>query len=62
MSKKKLTNFIISVKIILDTDFSITAENFEQALLKAAEVKVTDVVEFEGNHNDSSIDITGVFK
>lgn len=59
---KKLEVYTVAVQIDLWTDVEVKAESFEDALVKARELGVTDIVEFNGGHNDSSVKITGVFK
>lgn len=61
MSKKKYKTYTVCLKIDLMTDVEISAESLEDALIKARNLKTTDVIEFEGNHNDSEIQVTGVF-
>lgn len=60
MAKKNKT-FTVMLKVVLDTDVEISAESFEEALAKARELKTTDIVEFTGGHNDSSIEVNGVY-
>ena len=61
MTKKKHQTYTVLLSLRLDTDLEISAESFEDALAKARELKTTDVVDFEGGHNDSEITVTGVF-
>lgn len=58
---KKNKYYTVCVEINLSTDVEIVAESFEDALIKAKEYKTTDIVTFNGNHNDSSIKVIGVF-
>ena len=58
---KKNKDFIIAVKVILDTTVEIKAESLEEALKQGRELGLRDVVEFDGDFNDGSIEVTGVF-
>lgn len=60
MAKKH--NYNVFVKVELETEISISAESFEEALTKARELKTKDVVEFDTPHNDSNVEIVGVYK
>jgi hypothetical protein len=54
--------FTVAVKVVLDTDVEISAATFEDALEKARELSITDIVDFDGSHIDSNVDITGIFQ
>lgn len=62
MSKKKLKTFNAQFKIDVFTDIQIEAENLEDAVAKAREYGVTDVIEIPGGHIDSEINLTGVYE
>lgn len=62
MTKKKINSYTVSVDITLSTTVDIKAESFEEALAEARELKVPDVVEFEGDYCDGDIAVSGVFK
>lgn len=61
MAKKNQT-FTVSMKVNLWTDVEVSAESFEQALEKARELKTTDLVTIDGSHNDSEVEVVGVYK
>lgn len=61
MAKKNHT-YTVFVKVELETEVSVSAESFEEALSKARELKTTDIVSFDTSHNDSSVQVVGVFK
>lgn len=62
MNKKKQQTYTVMVSITLDTTVHIKAESMEEAIAEAKLLEVTEVVQFDGDHNDSSIEVTGVFK
>jgi hypothetical protein len=63
MSKKiKGNEYIVYVKVWLSTTVTVQADSFEEALEKGKDLKTTDVIDFPGDHIDSSIEIEGVFK
>lgn len=63
MSKKsKDRPFTVLIELKLFTDTEIYAESLEEALEKARGLKITDVIQFEGSHNDSEFKVTGVFE
>lgn len=57
----KNRTYEISVKVTVDTNISISAKTYEEALQKARALEVKDVVEFDTDYNDGSIAITGVY-
>lgn len=61
MTKKKNKTFNVSLKVIVETDLEISAESFEEALAKAREFGVKDVVEFDSSFNDGSVAVMGVY-
>jgi hypothetical protein len=54
-------SYSISLKVVVDTDIEIKAKSYEEALEKARQIKVRDVVEFDTCFNDGSVSITGVY-
>lgn len=61
MSSKKLKEFNVQVKVDLTTDVTIRAENMADALARAGELDMSDVVEFSGDYIDGSVKVTGLF-
>lgn len=59
---KKNTNYTVLVKVELETELQISAQSFEEALNKARELQTVDIVSFDTSHNDSSVEVVGVFK
>lgn len=59
--KPKHKTYDVSVKVVVDTTISITASSYEEALTKARELGVRDVVEFDTDFNNGSVAITGVY-
>lgn len=59
---KKLKEYFVSVKVLVDTTVTVRAESFEDALIKGRELDVKDVVEFDTDYNDGSIEVSGVYK
>lgn len=59
--KKNNKQYEISFKVIVDTTIQISAESYEQALTKAREYSVRDLVAFDTGFNDGSVAVTGVF-
>lgn len=60
MSKKNKT-FMVYAKVRVDTGLPITAESMEDALEKARQLKIDSFVDIHGEHNDSEVEITGVW-
>lgn len=60
MAKKNKT-FNVTVKVTVETVIDISAESYEQALEKAREYSVKDVVDFDTDYNDGSIEISGIY-
>lgn len=58
---KKLKTYTVSLRIVVETNIEVPAENYEQAISKAREIKVKDVVEFDTDFNDGNIAILGIF-
>jgi hypothetical protein len=58
----KLKTFQVMAKCHRDVSVEIKAENLEDALVKAKELKDGDFVEVLGDYNDGSTEIYGVFE
>lgn len=61
MAKKKQKKFTVIVKVVVETELDIAADSYEEALAKAGEYTVKDVVEFDTPFNDGNIAIGGVY-
>jgi len=64
MSKPKQANKPVTafLRIVLEVGTDLGGVPLEDALRRARELKVTDVLDLSGlDHNDSSIEVTGVF-
>jgi hypothetical protein len=64
MSKPKQANKPVTafLRIVLSVGTDLGGVPLEDALRRARELKVTDVLDLSGlDHNDSSIEVTGVF-
>lgn len=59
---KKQTEYQVIVKVTIETVLKIVANSFEEALSKAGEFGVRDVVSFDTEYNDGDIRVVGVFK
>ena len=59
--KKKLNQYSVMVKVVLETEVEVSAESLVDALEKTKDLTVVDVVDFKTPHNDSEIKVTGVF-
>ena len=53
--KEKKRGFEMHFRINLETSLYINATTFEEALDEARSLKVTDVIDLRGSHNDSAI-------
>lgn len=63
MSKsKKLKTFVISAKVTVDTTCEVKAETLEEAIELGRQLGVHDFVDIRGDHNDSSLVVTGLFE
>lgn len=58
----KLYEFNVGFEILVCTSISIKAESLEDAVVRAKELKVVDVIEIPGEHLDSTIKVTGVYE
>lgn len=62
---KTQDTYNVMIKLSLDIGLEIKAANLADALTKAQAWKINDIVNFQElgwDHNDSSMEITGVFK
>ncbi len=62
MATKKTQKFLVMANLTLDTNAEITASSLEEAIEIARTLKIADFVEILGDHNDSSLHISGVFE
>lgn len=62
MAKQAKDTYSISVYIQVETTVEVQAASPEAALEYANALKVTDVVEFSGDHLDSTIEVSGIYK
>lgn len=62
MAIKKLNTYHVSFVVEVFTSIEIKAESLEDALARAKEFHVTDVVEIPGEHIDSTLKLTGVYQ
>jgi hypothetical protein len=60
-SKKSDTTFMVDAKITLETNCEISAESLEKALEHARTLTIHDFVNFDGDHNDSSLELRGIY-
>jgi hypothetical protein len=60
--KKKLKTFNVSFNVEVFTSIQISAESIEDAITKARELGVTDVVEIPGEYIDGSLELTGAYE
>lgn len=60
MAKRK--RFTVQVRLDLWLDYEILAENMEDALAQARELKPRDIAEYPTPANDEEIKITGVYE
>lgn len=60
MAKTKNKKFTAIMKVEVETEVEIFAENYEQAIAKARELNVRDVVDFDTSYNDGKIEISGI--
>ena len=58
---KRNKEYTVNVKVTVDTNVTINAPSYEEALVKARELGVKDVVEFDTDFNDGSIAVTGIW-
>ena len=59
---KKLKSYTVQLRINVVTDYQIAAESLEQALQKALELKLDEVVDLPGDYIDGpGVVVLGVF-
>ena len=65
-SKTKQKTYNVSAKLVVDVGFEVTAENLQDAVVKAQALRTGDILDFKASgldHNDSEEPvITGVFQ
>lgn len=61
MAKKKNSTYDVLVNVRVETSITVAADSYEEALAKARDLKVKDVVELDTDFNDGDIAIVGVF-
>jgi hypothetical protein len=59
---KKNKTFTVQVTVEVFTTVEIKAASLEEAITEARKLGVKDVVEFDGEFNDGSIEVTGAFE
>lgn len=57
-----MPKFTVFARILVDVGQDISAASMEEALSKAKTMKVTDFITIDGDHNDSTMVIDGVFR
>lgn len=60
MARRK--RFTVYVEVVVRTEIEVLAETMPEALERAKEYEVTDIVDFDTPHNDSEIKVTGVLE
>lgn len=58
--KKKIRKFSASFAVRAWVEVEISASNYDEALVKARELTVNDLIEVNGGHNDSYVDLVNV--
>lgn len=61
-SKKTNETYSVMAKVVVDTDVEISAPSLEEALIKARKLYIHDFVKILGSHNDSGVEVKGVWK
>lgn len=61
MSKKKNKMYQVYFNVNVETVVEISAQSYEEALSKAREYDVKDIVEFDTVFNDGSVQVVGVY-
>jgi hypothetical protein len=46
--------FSVSMRVTVEVGMEVAAKDFEEALMRANEFKLDDLVELHGDHNDSN--------
>lgn len=57
----KKNSYDVMVRVEVETNISIRASSYEEALEQARQLGVKDVVEFDTDFNDGNIRVTGIF-
>jgi len=61
MAKKNKTEiYLVSARIVLETNVEVSAESLEDALQQSGSLKIDDFITINGDHIDSKTEITGV--
>lgn len=60
MAKKSKT-YEVQVKVMVDTTVLVSANTYEDAIAKARDLGVKDIVEFDTDFNDGNIAILGIY-
>ena len=61
MAVKKQKTFTVHFDLKLVTTLDLRADSLEEAIAKAREYGVKDLVEFESDYIDGEVEVTGVF-
>lgn len=61
VSKKKNKMYQVYFNVNVETVVEISAQSYEEALSKAREYDVKDIVEFDTVFNDGSVQVVGVY-
>ncbi|HKZ41351.1 MAG TPA: hypothetical protein VJ044_10345 [Candidatus Hodarchaeales archaeon] len=61
MAVKKQKTFTVQFDLKLVTTLDLRADSLEEAIAKAREYGVKDLVEFESDYIDGEVEVTGVF-
>jgi hypothetical protein len=60
-SSKKQKEFLVTAKLTIDTNRAVLADDLAEAVEKSKNLVITDFVDILGDHNDSTVEITGAF-
>ena len=60
--KNSKRTFQIQARLWVETTYQISAENIQDAVAASKNLKIGDLIELLGDHNDSGLRITGVFE
>ena len=61
MAVKKQKTFTVQFDLKLVTTLDLRADSLEEAITKAREYSVKDLVEFDSDYIDGEVEVTGVF-
>lgn len=61
MAKHKQDTYTVNFRIAVETSMEVVANSVEEALQKGTTYKVIDCIDILGSHNDSTIEVSGVF-